>query len=38
VRFLERQMGVPIASISVGPGRDQMFDGESAAAASWLKV
>jgi len=38
VRFLERQMGVPIASLSVGPGRDQMFDGESAAAASWVKA
>ena len=33
VRFLERQAGVPIASISVGPGREQMFDGESAKAA-----
>ncbi len=38
VRFLERQAGVPIASISVGPGREQMFDGESAKAAAWAQI
>jgi adenylosuccinate synthase len=38
VRHLERQIETPIASISVGPEREQMFDGESAAAAQWVRT
>jgi len=34
---LERELGVPISSVSVGPGRDQMFSGASDAADPWAK-
>jgi adenylosuccinate synthase len=35
VRFLEKQMAVPIESVSVGPGRDQIFAGESSHSSLW---
>ena len=36
VRLLEKQLEVPIASVSVGPDRAQMFDTSRAAADPWV--
>jgi len=35
VAFLEEQMGVPVISLSVGPGREQMFSCDAAGAGLW---
>jgi len=35
VRFLEAEMGARIERVSVGPGRDQIFPGESARKDLW---
>ena len=34
VAFLEEQMGTPIITLSVGPGRDQLFDCVPAGATA----
>ncbi len=38
VDFLQEQMGVPIISISVGPGREQMFECGVPGAGLWQTV
>ena len=35
VAFLQAEMGVPVVSISVGPGREQMFASDVAGAHVW---
>jgi adenylosuccinate synthase len=37
LRALERELEVPISSVSVGPGREQMFSGASDAADPWAQ-
>jgi adenylosuccinate synthase len=37
VRFLEKEMGARIERISVGPGRDQIFMGESGQEDLWQR-
>ena len=37
VRFLEKEMGARIERISVGPGRDQIFVGESGQEDLWRR-
>ena len=35
VDFLAERLGVPIVSLSVGPGREQMFDTDPAVPWTW---